>query len=77
MSNQWKDRIIRGSAIAVMTVAAPGCVTALIGLAAGLPGALRAGTVLLAVAACIGAACVIAVSFPNLPLTGSRRRHRD
>ena len=74
MSNQWKDRIIRGSAIAMMTVAAPGCVTALIGIVAGLPGALRAGTALLAVSACIGAACVIAVNIPNLSRTGRRRR---
>ena len=51
MSNEWKDRVIRGGAIMVMTVAAPECVTALIGLATGIPVALRAGAVLLAVAA--------------------------
>ena len=51
MSNEWKDRIIRVGAITVMAVAAPGCVTALIGLATGIPGTLRAGAVLLAVAA--------------------------
>ena len=33
MSNEMKDRLIRGGANVVMTVAAPGCVTALIGLA--------------------------------------------
>ena len=65
MSNEWKDRIIRGGAIAVMALAAPGCVTALIGLAVGIPGALRAGTVLLAVAACIGTGCVVAVNMPR------------
>ena len=51
MSNEMKDRLILGDAIMVMTVAAPGSVTALIGLATGIPGALRAGAVLLAVAA--------------------------
>ena len=65
MSNEMKDRIIRGCAIAVMAVAAPGCLTALICLATGLPGALRAGTVLLAIAACIGAACVVAINVPS------------
>ena len=70
MTDKWKDRIIRGGAIAVGTVAGVGCVTALIGIAAGLPGALRAGTVLLAGAACIGAACLVAVNIP------SRRRRR-
>ena len=69
MSNEWKDRIIRGGAIAMMTVAALGCMTGLIGLTVGHPGALRAGTVLLAVAACIGAACVVAINVP-----GRRRR---
>ena len=56
MSNEWKNRIIRVGAIAVMAVAAPGCVTALIGLAVGIPGALRAGGSILAGAACIGVA---------------------
>ena len=65
MSNKMKDRLIREDAIMVMTVAAPGCVTALIGLATGILGALRAGTVLLAIAACIGAACVVAVNVPS------------
>ena len=65
MSNEWKNRIIRVGAIAVMAVAAPGCITGLIGIAVGIPGALRAGTVLLAIAACIGAACVVAVNVPS------------
>ena len=37
MSNEWRDRIIRVGAITVMAVAAPGCVTGLIGLATGIP----------------------------------------
>ena len=77
MSNEWKDKVIRGGAIAMGAVAAVACMTVIIGLAVGSPAVLRAGSVILAVAAGIGAACVIAVSFPNLPLTGSRRRHRD
>ena len=77
MTDKWKDRIIRGGFISVGTVAAVGCVTGLISVAVGSPAVLRAGSVILAVAAGIGAACVIAVNFPNLPRTGSRRRHRD
>ena len=65
MTDEWKDRIIRVGAIAVMAVAAPGCITGLIGITVGIPGALRAGTVLLASAACIGAACVVAVNVPS------------
>ena len=56
MSNEMKDRLIRGDSIMVMTVAAPGCVTALIGLAVGIPGALRAEGSILAGADCIGVA---------------------
>ena len=77
MTDKWKDRIIRGGFISVGTVAAVGCVTGLIGVAVGSPAVLRAGSVILAAAAGIGAACVIAVSFPNLPRTGSRRRQQD
>ena len=54
MTNQWKDRIIRGGAIAVMTVAALGCMVWLTSIMAGYPGALRAGGIILAAAACIG-----------------------
>ena len=77
MSNEWKDKVIRGGAIAMGAVAAVACMTGLIGVAVGSPAALRAGSAMLTAAAGIGAACVIAVSFPNLPRTGSRRRHRD
>ena len=77
MTDKWKDRIIRGGFIAVGTVAGVGCVTGLIAVAVGSPAVLRAGSAILAVAAGIGAACVIAVSFPNLSRTGRRRCHRD
>ena len=53
MTDQWKDRIIRGGAIAVMTVAALGGMAGLTGVMAGYPGAL-----ILAAAACIGR-CVL------------------
>ena len=65
MSNEWKNRIIRVGAIAVMAVAAPGCVTTLIGLAVGIPGALHAGGSILAGAACIGVAGLVAVNVPS------------
>ena len=45
MSNEMKDRLIRGGANVVMTVAAPGCMTILIGLATGTPGSLHTRTV--------------------------------
>ena len=77
MTDKWKDRIIRGGAIVVGTVAGVGCVTGLIGVAVGSPAVLRAGSAILAVAAGIGLACVISVSFPNLSRTGRRRCHRD
>ena len=76
MTDKWKDRIIRGGAIVVGTVAGVGCVTGLIGIAVGSPAVLRAGSAILAVAACIGLACVIAVSFPNLSRKGRRRCRR-
>ena len=72
MTGQWKDRIIRGGAVAVMTAAA------LTGVMAGYPGALRAGGIILAAAACIGAVCLATVNIPSLPRTGGRRcRRRD
>jgi hypothetical protein len=46
MTDKWKDRIIRGGAIAVGTVAGVGCVTGLIGVAVGSPAVLRAGSVI-------------------------------
>ena len=78
MAGQWKDRIIRGGAIAVMTVAALGGMVGLTGIMAGYPGALRAGGIIIAAAACIGAVCFATVNIPSLSRTGRRRcRHRD
>ena len=78
MTGQWKDRIIRGGAIAVMTVAALGGMAGLAGIMAGYPGALRAGGIILAAAACIGAVRLATVTIPSLSRTGRRRcRHRD
>ena len=72
MTDQWKDRIIRGGAIAVMTVAALGCMVGLTGVMVGYPGALRAGGIILAAAACIGALCLATVNIPSLSRTGRR-----
>ena len=78
MTGQWKDRIIRGGAIAVMTVAALGGMAGLTGVMAGYPGALRAGGIIIARAACIGAVCLATVTIRSLSRTGRRRcRHRD
>ena len=83
MTDKWKDRIVRGGAIAVMIVAALGGMAGLTGVMAGYPGALRAGGVIIAAAACIGAVCLAAVclatvNIPSLSRTGRRRcRHRD
>ena len=78
MTGQWKDRIIRGGAIAVMTAAALGGMAGLTGVMAGYPGALRAGGVIIIAAACIGAVCLATVNIPSLSRTGRRRcRHRD
>ena len=78
MTGQWKDRIIRGGAIAVMTVAALGGMAGLAGVMAGYPGALRAGGIIIAAAACTGAVCFATVTIPSLSRTGGRRcRHRD
>ena len=76
MSNEWEDRIIKGGFIVVGTVAGIGCVTAFIAVIMGAPVALRAASAILAVAAGIGAACVIAVNIPRLPRKG-RDHHRS
>ena len=46
MSNEWKDKVIRGGAIAMGAVAAVACMTVIIGLAVGSPAVLRAGSVI-------------------------------
>lgn len=75
MTNKWKDRVIRGGTIAMATVSVLGCVTALIAVTVGSAAAGRASVIILAVAAGIGLACVIAVSFPSLH-SGRRRRRQ-
>ena len=76
MTEKWKDRVIRGGFISVGTVAAVGCVTGLIGVAVSFPCRPPGRERHLPVAAGIGAACVIAVSFPSRQ-SGSRRRQQD
>ena len=76
MSNEWKDQVIRGGVIVVGTMGIIGAMVGLTGIMAGYPGVGRASVIILAAAACIGLACVIAVTFPNLSRTG-RRRRRD
>ena len=70
MSDEWKDRVIRGGVIVVGTMG-------ITGIMAWYPGVGRASVIILAAAACIGLLCVIAVSFPNLSRTGRGRCHRD
>ena len=68
MSNEWKDRVIRGGVIVVGTMG-------ITGIMAWYPGVGRASVIILAAAACIGLLCVIAV---NIPSRHPRRRcHRD
>ena len=70
MSNQWKDRLIRGGYIAMAVVAGFGWGSAFVAIALGTPAAGRASVILLLTAAGIGLACVIAVNFPKLPADG-------
>ena len=64
MSNEWKDRVIRGGIVVV------GAMGGLTGIMVGYPGVVRASVIILAVAACIGAASVIAVNIPSRSRTG-------
>ena len=77
MTDKWKDFIIRGGVIVVGTMGIIGAMVVITGIMAGYPGVVRASVIILVVAACIGLLAVILVSFPSLPRTGSRRRHRD
>ena len=49
----------------------------LTGIMVGYPGVVRASVIILTVAACIGAASVIAVNIPSRSRTGRRRCHQD
>ena len=77
MSNEWKDRVIRGGGVVVCAMGFIGAMAGLTGIAVGYPGVVRASVIILAVAACIGAASVIAVNIPSRSRTRRRRCRRD
>ena len=77
MSNEWKDRVIRGGVVVVGTLGIIGAMGGLTGIMVGYPGVVRASVIILAVATCIGAASVIVVNIPSRSRTGRRRCHRD
>ena len=77
MSNEWKDRVIRGGVVVVCAMGSIGAMVGLTGIAVGYPGVVRASVIILAVAACIGAASVIVVNIPGRSRTGSGRCRRD
>ena len=73
MSNEWKDRVIRGGIVVVSAMGLIGAMGGLTGITIGYPGVVRASVIILAVASCIGAASVIAVHIPSRSQTGRRR----
>ena len=77
MSNEWKGRVIRGGIVVVCAMGLIGAMGGLTGIMIGWPGVVRASVIILAVAACIGAASVIAVHIPSRSRTGIRPCHRD
>ena len=77
MSNEWKGRVIRGGIVVVDAMGLIGAMGGLTGITIGYPGVVRASVVILAVAACIGAASVIVVHIPSRSRTGRRRCHGD
>ena len=77
MPNEWKDRVIRGGIVVVCAMGLIGAMGGLTGITVGYPGVVRASVIILAVAACIGAASVIVVNIPSRSRTGRRRCHRD
>ena len=77
MSNEWKDRVIRGGVVVVGTMGLIGAMGGLTGIIVGYPGVVWASVIILAVAGCIGAASVIAVHIPSRSRTGRRPCHRD
>ena len=52
MSNEWKDRVIRGGIVVVCAMGSIGAMVGLTGIAVGYPGVVRASVIILAVAAC-------------------------
>ena len=77
MSNEWKDRVIRGGIVVVSAMGLIGAMGGLTGITIGYPGVVRASVIILAVASCIGAGSVIAVNIPSRSRTGRRRCHGD
>ena len=77
MSNEWKDRVIRGGIVVVGAMGLIGAMVGLTGIAVGYPGVVRASVIILGVASCIGTASVIAVHIPSRSRTGRRRCRRD
>ena len=77
MSNEWKGRVIRGGGVVVCAMGLIGAMVGLTGVMAGYPGVVRASVIILAVAACIGAASVIVVTVPGRSRTRRRRCGRD
>ena len=77
MSNEWKGRVIRGGIVVVCAMGFIGAMVGLTGIAVGYPGVVRASVIILAVAACIGAASIIAVNIPKRSRTRRRRCRRD
>ena len=76
MSHEWKGRVIRGGVVVVGAMGSIGAMVGLTGVMVGYPEVVRASVVILAVAACIGAASVIAVNIPGRSL-GRRRCRRN
>ena len=77
MSDEWKDRVIRGGIVVVGAMGSIGAMVGLTGVMVGYPVVVRASVIILAVAGCIGAASVIAVNIPSRSRTGRRRCRQD
>ncbi len=50
MSNEWKDRVIRGGIVVVGAMGSIGAMVGLTGVMVGYPGVVRASVIILAVA---------------------------
>ncbi len=78
MSNECLDRIIiRGGFIVVAGLGLAGSMTGMVGIAGGQTGALLGGAMLLPTASLVGAACLLAVNFPNRRHSKWRRHRGD